>query len=294
MICSWTFFNWRNLTTAGWFLCCWLLCGCCWGIFLCSTFGCCCCFLCGGFCCCQSFCRCWLSGCCACGRHLFRRSLHWWWFCFYIICLFFTEVCPDLQTGTVAESAGIHRPDLQRIRKSVNSSSHTWSHSCSSSVFIMSRLRIWLSPYMVLPSHPASVQVPFWKVTPSSVGWPLKPIKLKAEGRPRTLARDSVFRLSDNIFKDDSQIYCPTHGPFVIPEPATRQKIHPGVPPCCLQDDTVPAHLARGEAGHLRHEPGARIKEAERRLLSYKSRAHKHLTLFQSYLQRRFSPEIII
>lgn len=160
----------------------------------------------------------------------------------------------------------------------------------------MSRLRIWLSPYMVLPSHPASVQVPFWKVTPSSVGWPLKPIKLKAEGRPRRLARDSVFRLSDNIFKDDSHFYCPTHGPFVIPEPATRQKIHPGVPPGRLQDDAVPAHLARGEAGHLRHAPGARIKEAERRLLSYTSRAHKHDPSSRYYLDSRDShliPELL-
>ena len=130
----------------------------------------------------------------------------------------------------------------------------------------MSRLRIWLSPYMVFPSHPASVQVPFWNVTPSSVGWPLKPTRLKAEGRPRRLTRDLVFRLSDNIFKDDSHFYCPTHGPSVIPEPGSRQPIHPGVPLGRLQDDAVPAHLARGEAGQPRHAPAARIKEAERRL----------------------------
>ena len=51
-----------------------------------------------------------------------------------------------------------------------------------------------------------------------------------------------------------------------IPEPGPGQKIDPGVPVGRLQDDAVPAHLARGEAGHLRHQPADRINKAERRL----------------------------
>ena len=49
----------------------------------------------------------------------------------------------------------------------------------------------------------------------------------------------------------------------VIPEPGSGQKIDPGVPLGCLQDDAISTHLARGEASHLRHQPAARVNKAE-------------------------------